>query len=146
MFSNLLCHSVLKLFNPQLLLLDTRQAPRQILSLDSNLDNSDVVDNFNLYYFDDNPIHPTGTMGSSPAEMNHSFDPAVGFNEAFVAPSSQADMPVADGNFDWEIPQLQMEEKTSGKISSGLAKAVNASVTIKSNADSIKSIYRRQIL
>lgn len=120
----------------------TRQAPRQILSLDSNLDNSDVVDNFNLDYFDDDPIHPSGTMGSSPApaEMNHSFDPAVGFNEAFVAPSSEADMPVGDGNFDWEIPQLQTEEKTSGKISSGLAKAVNASVTIKSNADSIKSI------
>jgi hypothetical protein len=49
-------------------------------------------------------------------------------------------MPVGDGNFDWEIPQLQTEEKTSGKISSGLAKAVNASVTIKSNANSIKSI------
>jgi hypothetical protein len=26
----------------------TRQAPRHIFSLDSNLDNSDVVDNFNL--------------------------------------------------------------------------------------------------
>jgi hypothetical protein len=50
------------------------------------------------------------------AERNHSFDPAVGFNEAFVAPSSEADMPVGDGNFDWEIPQLQTEEKTSGKI------------------------------
>jgi hypothetical protein len=37
-------------------------------------------------------------------------------------------MPVGDSNFDWEIPQLQTEEKTSGKISSGLAKAVNASV------------------
>lgn len=115
---------------------------RQILSLDSNLDNSDVVDNFNLDYFDDDHIPLSGTIGSSPApaERNHSFDPAVGFNEAFVAPSSEADMPVGDGNFDWEIPQLQTEEKTSGKISSGLAKAVNASVTIKSNADSIKSI------
>ena len=50
-------------------------------------------------------------------------------------------MPVGDGNFDWEIPQLQTEDKKKcGKISSGLAKAVNASVTIKSNADSIKSI------
>ena len=83
---------------------------RQILSLDSNLDNSDVVDNFNLYYFDDNPIHPTGTMGSSPAEMNHSFDPAVGFNEAFVAPSSEADMPVGDGNFDWEIHSYKRKQ------------------------------------
>ena len=50
-------------------------------------------------------------------------------------------MPVGDGNFDWEIPQLQTEDKKKcGKISSGLAKAVNASVTIKSNADSIKTI------
>ena len=29
----------------------TRQEPRQIVSLDSNLDNSDVVDNFNLRLF-----------------------------------------------------------------------------------------------
>jgi hypothetical protein len=35
---------------------------------------------------------------------------------------NEADMPVGGGNFDWEIPQLQTEEKTSGKISSGLAK------------------------
>jgi hypothetical protein len=48
-------------------------------------------------------------------------------------------MPVGDCNFDWEIPQLQTEEKTSGKISSGLAKAVTASLTFKSNADSIKT-------
>ena len=41
---------------------------RQILSLDSNLDNSDVVDNFNLDYFDDDDHIPlSGTIGSSPA-------------------------------------------------------------------------------
>jgi hypothetical protein len=119
----------------------TRQAPRQILSLDSNLDNSEVVDNFNLDYFDDHiPLSGTICSSPAPAERNHSFDPAVGFNDVCVASSSEADMPVGDGNFDWEIPQLQTEEKTSGKISSGLPKAVNASVTIKSNADSIKSI------
>jgi uncharacterized protein YfaS (alpha-2-macroglobulin family) len=45
-----------------------RQAPRQILSLNSNLDNSDVVDNFNLDYFDDDDHIPlSGTIGSSPA-------------------------------------------------------------------------------
>jgi hypothetical protein len=48
---------------------------RQILSLDSNLDNSDVVDNFNLDYFDDDHIPLSGTIGSSPAlaERNHSY-------------------------------------------------------------------------
>jgi hypothetical protein len=47
------------------------------------LDNSDVVDNFNLDYFDDDHIPLSGTIGSSPApaERNHSFDPAVGFND-----------------------------------------------------------------
>jgi hypothetical protein len=48
-------------------------------------------------------------------------------------------------SIDWHIIitnwlELQTEEKTSGNISSGLAKAVTASLTIKSNADSIKSI------
>jgi hypothetical protein len=52
--------------------------------------NSDVVDNFNLDYFDDDHIPLSGTIGSSPppAERNPSFDPAVGFNDAFVAPSN----------------------------------------------------------
>jgi hypothetical protein len=38
---------------------------RQILPLDSQLDNSDVVDNFNLDYFDDDHIPLSGTIGSS---------------------------------------------------------------------------------
>jgi hypothetical protein len=45
-------------------------------------------------------------MGSSlvPAERNHSVDPAVGFNQACVAPSSEADMSGEDGNFDVDFP------------------------------------------
>lgn len=80
---------------------------RQILSLDSNLDNSDVVDNFNILM-----MILFIPLGSSPApsEMNHSFDPAVGFNEAFGAPSSEADMPVGDGNFDWEIHSYKRKQ------------------------------------
>jgi hypothetical protein len=35
---------------------------RQILPLDSQLDNSDVVDNFNLDYFDDDHIPLSGTI------------------------------------------------------------------------------------
>jgi hypothetical protein len=45
----------------------------------ANLDNSDVVDNFNLDYFDDDHIPLSGTIGSSPApaERNHSFDESL---------------------------------------------------------------------
>jgi len=45
----------------------------------------------------------------------------------------------------WNIPQLNTEEKTAPKITSGLAKAVNAALTIKSDKDSISKIGKQYV-
>ena len=48
--------------------------------------------------------------------------------------------PQVDDFADWDIPQLQAEEKTGPKIVQGLAKAVNAAVTENSSKKSIQDI------
>ena len=66
---------------------------RPILSLDPNLDNSSAVDAFDLDYFDDDCINPSGNVASEFDQneiMDSSFDPSKGFQEAFRAPPSEA--------------------------------------------------------
>ncbi|CAC5388374.1 unnamed protein product [Mytilus coruscus] len=58
-------------------------------------------------------------------------------------PVSQPVVEQFDHDFAWEIPQLNTEEKTGSKISSGLSKAVNTSMSVKSNQDSIKLIEEK---
>lgn len=126
------------------------QPSNPILSLDPNLD-QEVVDDFDMSYFSP----PDNATEGSPAPQSNgpSFDPAVGFQEAFPAPDEHVVPPVQpaqpqvnvdtssnvqeSGN-DWVIPQLQAEEKCSAKITPGLAKAVNAALTVKANADNLK--------
>ena len=124
---------------------------RQLISLEPHLDSSNVNDEFNMDEFFDNPIQPSGTVldcSPSQPDVDTSFDPAIGFSEAFGVPSTESGVPVSedlsgDPEFTWVIPQLQAEEKTGDKISESLAKAVNAAVTVKSNADSIKMIEEK---
>jgi hypothetical protein len=44
---------------------------------------------------------------------------------------------------EWNIPQLSPEEATGPKIGSGLAKAVNAAVSVKSKNESMGEIAKR---
>ncbi|VDI72448.1 Hypothetical predicted protein [Mytilus galloprovincialis] len=132
----------------------------QILPLEANL-NEDSVQDFDMDYLED-PVYipPSGVSdraGDSPAPVNFdtSFDPALGFSNAFRAPLSEVNVPHSqpgveqvehyDYDFAWEIPQLNTEEKTGPKISSGLSKAVNAAMSVKSNHESIKLIEERYL-
>ncbi|CAC5385414.1 unnamed protein product [Mytilus coruscus] len=78
------------------------------------------------------------------ADFDTSFDPALGFSNAFRAHLSESNGPVSqtvveqfDHDFAWEIPQLNTEAKTRYKITSGLSMAVKAAISVKSNQDSI---------
>jgi hypothetical protein len=44
---------------------------------------------------------------------------------------------------EWNIPQLSPEEATGPKMGTGLAKAVNVAVSVKSNKESISEIAKR---
>ena len=115
--------------------------PRQILSLDPNLDESESVQDFDLDYLNDYPP----SSGRSPSALSRGFDPQAAFQEAFGAPSNETfvddnNNSQVDDFADWDIPQLQAEEKTGPKISPGLAKAVNAAVTVHSSKKSIQDI------
>ncbi|XP_052085141.1 uncharacterized protein LOC127722290 [Mytilus californianus] len=129
-----------------------------ILPLEANLD---AVHDFDLDYLDD-PVYvpPSGVCARAddspaPVDFETSFDPALGFSDAFRAPLSEINVPVSqpvveqveqyDFDFAWEIPQLNTEEKTGPKISSSLSKAVNAAMSVKSNQDSIKLIEERYL-
>ncbi|CAC5367617.1 unnamed protein product [Mytilus coruscus] len=120
-----------------------------------------AVQDFDLDYLDD-PVYvpPSGVCAradDSPAPVDFvtSFDPALGFSDAFRAPLSEINVPVSqpvveqveqyDYDFALEIPQLNTEEKTGPKISSRLSKAVNAAMSVKSNQDSIKLIEERYL-
>ncbi|VDI65036.1 Hypothetical predicted protein [Mytilus galloprovincialis] len=105
----------------------------QILPLEANL-NLDSVQDFDLDYLED-PVYipPSGVSARAadspaPVDFDTSFDPALGFSSAFRAPLSEVNVPQSvrkyDYDFAWEIPQLNTEEKTGLKISSGLSKAV----------------------
>ncbi|XP_071181546.1 uncharacterized protein [Mytilus edulis] len=132
----------------------------QILPLDANL-NTDSVQDFDLDYLED-PVYlpPSGVSARAddspaPVDFDTSFDPALGFSNAFRAPLSEVNVPLSqpvveqgeqyDYDFDWEIPQLNTEEKTGPKLSSGLSKAVNAAMSVKSNYESIKLIEERYL-
>ena len=123
---------------------DILRPGRPILSLDPNLDENEVVVDFSFDYFDDMP-------NNDRQECSGSFNPAVSFREAFNAPPSDiaSTTPVVSGGTefdeDWDIPQLQVDEKTAPKISTGLANAVNAVMTVRSSKDSIKSIQEKYL-
>ncbi|CAC5385902.1 unnamed protein product [Mytilus coruscus] len=122
-----------------------------ILPLEANL-NEDAVQDFDLDYLDD----PMADDSPAPVDFDTSFDPALGFSDAFRVPLSEINVPVSqpvveqveqyDYDFVWEIPQLNTEEKTGPKISYSLSKAVNAAMSVKSNQDSIKLIEERYLL
>ncbi|XP_071145339.1 uncharacterized protein [Mytilus edulis] len=132
----------------------------KILPLEANL-NADSVQDFDLDYLED-PVYlpPSGVSARAddspaPVDFDTSFDPALGFSNAFRAPLSEVNVPQSqpvdeqveqyDYDFAWEIPQLNTEEKTGPKLSSGLSKAVNASMSVKSNHESIKLIEERYL-
>ena len=115
---------------------------------------------FDLNYFTDN-----GNQGVNPqlafqnAFENHS-ETGTTVNLDIDPPfpvASNAPNPVAMTNVQeqvtmetpdeqvWDIPQLNTEEKTGPKISSGFAKAVNAALTVKSNKDSLAEIGKKYL-
>ncbi|CAC5408533.1 unnamed protein product [Mytilus coruscus] len=71
-----------------------------ILPLEANL-NSDAVQDFDLDYFDD-PVYvtPSGVCARAddspaPVDFDTSFDPALGFSDAFMALLSEINVPVS---------------------------------------------------
>ncbi|CAC5401723.1 unnamed protein product [Mytilus coruscus] len=76
-------------------------------------------------------------------------NPADAFHRAFNEPTSEVDKgEVFDENpedTEWNIPQLNTEEKTGPKIGTNLSKAVNASLSIKSSKDCITEITKRHL-
>ncbi|XP_063418434.1 uncharacterized protein LOC134701233 [Mytilus trossulus] len=106
----------------------------QILHLEVNL-NADSVQDFDLDYLED-PVYlpPSGVSARAddspaPVDFDTSFDPPLGFSNAFRTPLSEVNVPQSqpvveqveqyDYDFAWEIPQLNMEETTGPKLSSG---------------------------
>lgn len=81
---------------------------------------------------------------------NPGVDPLQAFNNAFDIPPNNGEVnnnepALVVDEVQWDIPQLNTEEKTAPKIIDGLAKAVNAAVSIKSNKESMQDIAKRQL-
>ncbi|CAC5415403.1 unnamed protein product [Mytilus coruscus] len=76
-------------------------------------------------------------------------NPADAFHKAFNEPTSEVDKGEGfDENpedTEWNIPQLNTEEKTGSKIGTNRSKAVNASLSIKSSKDCITEITKRHL-
>ena len=98
------------------------------------------LDDFNLNYLDNTT----------------NVNPQKAFQDAFENPSeTESSSSVSNmghvtvnepGDQVWNIPQLNTEEKTAPKITSGLAKAVNAALTIKSDKDAISKIGKQYLI
>ena len=90
-------------------------------------------------------ISDPGT-GSAPASSNCPVTNVVPLTQTstdLLAGGTNNDEQVDE--FVWKMPQLDTGEKTGPKISSGLAKAVNAALTIKSNKDTISDIGKKYL-
>jgi hypothetical protein len=98
------------------------------------------LDDFNLNYFDNttnvNPQKAFQDAFENPSETESSSSVS---NMGYVTVNEP-------GDHVWNIPKFNTEEKTAPKITSGLAKAVNAALTIKSDKDAISKIGKQYLI
>ena len=98
------------------------------------------LDDFNLNYFDNttnvNPQKAFQDAFENPSETESSSSVS---NMGYVTVNEP-------GDHVWNIPKFNTEEKTAPKITSGLAKAVNAVLTIKSDKDAISKIGKQYLI
>ncbi|XP_062591612.1 uncharacterized protein LOC134253118 [Saccostrea cucullata] len=108
---------------------------RPILSLDQGesnfFDNEKTLNDFNLSYLDTPP---------PPSPSLPGVDPQVAFQNAFESVDNEKPL---DDDSSWNIPQLNPDEVTGPKIGSGLAKAVNAALSVKSSKETMNDIGKK---
>ncbi|XP_062592192.1 uncharacterized protein LOC134253641 [Saccostrea cucullata] len=106
---------------------------RPILCLDQGesnfFDNSETLNDLNLSYLD-----------TPPSPSLPGVDPQVAFQNAFESVDIEKSL---DDDSLWNIPQLIPDEVTGPKIGSGLAKAVNAALSVKSSKETMNNIGKK---
>jgi len=99
------------------------------------------LDDFNLNYLDN-----TSTTNVNPQKAFQDAFENTSETGSSSSVSNMAHVTVNEPEVQvWNIPQLNTEEKTAHKITSWLAKAVNAALTIKSDKDAISKINKQYL-
>lgn len=106
--------------------------PTEFVSLNQDDANNYAIDIFDFSYLD-----------SPNSSSNVGVDPKIAFKDAFEVPSYTGNTEQINYVDDWDIPQINPEEATGPNIGTGLAKAVNAAVSVKPSKETMGEIVQR---